>query len=488
MKCKFKSNVIVSALLVLALVLQTILIPTAAKTVSAEDNSDNPDPNFHIYIAFGQSNMEGNPPIEDEDLEIDEEHYLMMQTADGNAKREVGKWYPAVPPLANSNSNLSIADHFGRNVLALKQAENPDVKVGILVVAVAGSSIKGFDKDTYEGYYANEADWMKNIVKQYGGNPYQRIIDMAKLAQKDGVIKGIIMHQGETDAGDSQWANKVKKIYDDMIKDLDLGDNIPLLGGQLVRENANIAKLPTVSDNFYMISAEGLEGQADGLHFTSANNREFGKRYAEKMVEVEPQYTFGQPVYTWSADNKKVTAKRVCNELSYYVEEETVDVTETITKQATATETGTKVYTSKAFSNPAFTVQTKTETIPVVSGGTSAPTPTQAPVQTPVQTPTQAPISEATPEPTPAKPTASVGTLKLSSVKCKKNTKIITGKVSQKKATVKIKVGNKPVKRATVKGNVFTLKLSSKLKAKTKITITVSKKKYKTLKKAYIVK
>ena len=43
---------------------------------------------------------------------------------------------------------------------------------------------------------------------------------------------------------------------------------------------------------------------------------------------------------------------------------------------------------------------------------------------------------------------------------------------------VKIKVGKKPVKRATVKGNVFTLKLSSKLKAKTKITITVSKKKY----------
>ena len=146
MKCKLKRNIIVAASLVLALVLQTICVPTASKTVSAEDH---PDPNFHIYIAFGQSNMEGNPPIEDEDKVIDEEHYLMMQTADGNKNREVGQWYPAVPPLANSNSKLSIADHFGRNVLSLKQAENPDVKVGILVVAVAGSSIKGFDKDTY---------------------------------------------------------------------------------------------------------------------------------------------------------------------------------------------------------------------------------------------------------------------------------------------------------------------------------------------------
>ena len=294
MKCKFKRNIIVAASLVLALVLQTICVPTASKTVSAEDH---PDPNFHIYIAFGQSNMEGNPPIEDEDKVIDEEHYLMMQTADGNKNREVGQWYPAVPPLANSNSKLSIADHFGRNVLALKQSENPDVKVGILVVAVAGSSIKGFDKDTYKDYYAGEASWMQNIANQYGGNPYQRIIDMAKLAQKDGVIKGIIMHQGETDAGDSKWAEKVKKIYDDMITDLNLGDNIPLIGGQPVSENPNMAKLPEQSKNFYMLSSKGLQGQADGLHFTSASDREFGKRYAEKMVEVEPQYTYANPTY-----------------------------------------------------------------------------------------------------------------------------------------------------------------------------------------------
>lgn len=464
MKCKFKRNIIVAASLVLALVFQTICVPTASKTVSAEDH---PDPNFHIYIAFGQSNMEGNPPIEDEDKVIDEEHYLMMQTADGNKNREVGQWYPAVPPLANSNSKLSIADHFGRNVLALKQSENPDVKVGILVVAVAGSSIKGFDKDTYKDYYAGEASWMQNIANQYGGNPYQRIIDMAKLAQKDGVIKGIIMHQGETDAGDSKWAEKVKKIYDDMITDLNLGDNIPLIGGQPVSENPNMAKLPEQSKNFYMLSSKGLQGQADGLHFTSASDREFGKRYAEKMVEVEPQYTYANPTYEWSADNTKVTAKRVCNEYSYYVQEETVNVTTAITQQPTTTAAGTKVYTAK-FTNPAFAVQTKTETIPVLVA-TPAPTPTP----TPQVTQQEEPVAK---------------TLKLSAVKCKKRTKIISGKVSQKNATVKIKVGKKATKKATVKGNSFTLKLSYRLRAKTKIVITVSKKDYKTLKKAYIVK
>jgi hypothetical protein len=43
---------------------------------------------------------------------------------------------------------------------------------------------------------------MKNIVQGYGGNPYQYLVDMAKLAQKDGVIKGILLHQGESNAGD----------------------------------------------------------------------------------------------------------------------------------------------------------------------------------------------------------------------------------------------------------------------------------------------
>ena len=59
------------------------------------------------------------------------------------------------------------------------------------------------------------------------------------------------------------------------------------------------------------------------------------------MVEVEPQYTYANPTYEWSADNTKVTAKRVCNEYSYYVQKETVNVTAAITQQPTTTAAGT---------------------------------------------------------------------------------------------------------------------------------------------------
>jgi hypothetical protein len=50
---------------------------------------------------------------------------------------------------------------------------------------------------------------MKDIVNDYGGNPYQYLIDMAKQAQKYGVIKGVLLHQGESNSGDKEWPNKV---------------------------------------------------------------------------------------------------------------------------------------------------------------------------------------------------------------------------------------------------------------------------------------
>jgi hypothetical protein len=118
---------------------------------------------------------------------------------------------------------------------------------------------------------------------------------MAKKAQEDGVIKGIIFHQGETDAGDGNWPSAVKKVYDNIIKDLGLGSDIPFLAGEVLRSgvssgaNNNIAKLPQQSKNFYVVSSEGFNqalGDGQNVHFTSSEYRDFGKRYAEKMIEV----------------------------------------------------------------------------------------------------------------------------------------------------------------------------------------------------------
>src|ERR1019366_10085661 len=98
----------------------------------------------------------------------------------------------------------------------------PNIKVGIVNVGVAGCKIELFEKTNYESYASTAAPWMKTIIKTYDGNPYQHLVDMAKLAQKDGVIKGFLLHQGESNSGDKEWPNKVKRVYENLLKDLDL--------------------------------------------------------------------------------------------------------------------------------------------------------------------------------------------------------------------------------------------------------------------------
>jgi len=136
-----------------------------------------------------------------------------------------------------------------------------------------------------------------NIIKQYDGNPYQYLVDMAKRAQKDGVIKGILLHQGESNTGDKEWPNKVKGVYENLIRDLDLNaDETPLLAGEVVnadqhgacaRMNRIIDTLPETISNAYVISSAGCEAlPPEHLHFAPAGYRELGKRYGEKMLSV----------------------------------------------------------------------------------------------------------------------------------------------------------------------------------------------------------
>src|SRR5674476_1424343 len=69
----------------------------------------------------------------------------------------------------------------------------------ILLAILVLLNASAFSQNTnYESYISTQASWMKSIVKGYGDNPYGRLVEMAKLAQKDGVIKGILLHQGES--------------------------------------------------------------------------------------------------------------------------------------------------------------------------------------------------------------------------------------------------------------------------------------------------
>jgi hypothetical protein len=251
------------------------------------------DPNFYIFLCFGQSNMEGAGRIEEQDKTVDERFKVFEAVDAPNLDRKKGVWYTAVPPLCRARTGICPADYFGRTMVANLPK---NVRVGVVNVSVAGCKIELYDKDNFQTYAATAPGWMANIIKEYDGNPYQHLVDMAKLAQKDGVIKGILLHQGESNTNDKQWPEKVKGIYDNLLKDLDLKpESVPLLAGELVNADQNgacagmdkiIAELPKTIPNSYVISSARCPCRPDRLHFTAAGYREFGKRYGEKMLTI----------------------------------------------------------------------------------------------------------------------------------------------------------------------------------------------------------
>lgn len=194
------------------------------------------DPNFYIYLAIGQSNMVGQAPLTAQDS-IVSERFLNLTASDCDT-HPMGQWRKAVPPLARQWTKLGPTDYFGRTML-----ENlpKDKKVGTLLVAVDGCAIDMFHPQLTDPWVGkNLPDWQRNEINCYGGKPLERLVTLAKQAQKDGVIKGIILHQGETDAYNETWPQKVKEIYGYLLKELNLkAEDCPIIAGEPVGAEYN---------------------------------------------------------------------------------------------------------------------------------------------------------------------------------------------------------------------------------------------------------
>lgn len=251
------------------------------------------DPNFYIFLCFGQSNMEGAARIEEQDKSVDSRFQVLAAVDCADLGRTKGNWYPAVPPLCRCNNGLTPADYFGRTLVAQLPTK---IKVGVLNVAVGGCKIDLFNKNLYETYKTTAPGWMMGMINQYDGNPYGRFIEMAKIAQKSGVIKGILMHQGESNTNDTIWPTKVKAVYESMLVDLSLNANdVPLLAGEVVPAdqggvcasmNKIIDKLPETIPTAHVVSAAGCTDGPDNLHFNAEGYRELGRRYAAVMLPL----------------------------------------------------------------------------------------------------------------------------------------------------------------------------------------------------------
>ena len=270
------------------------------------------DPNFYIFLCFGQSNMEGNARPEAADLASPGSRFLLMPAVDFPATdqrpaRKMGEWCEASAPLCRPNTGLTPADWFGRTLVA----SLPDnIKIGVIHVAIGGIDIKGFLPDSIKEYAEKKAPgWMKGMLAAYDNNPYKRLVELAKKAQKDGVIKGILMHQGETNTGDPKWAGMVKQVYESLCGDLQLKpEEVNLYVGNIVQAGGKgvcigckkqIDELPQTIHTCQVISSDDCSNGPDRLHFDAAGYRELGCRYGEavaRQLGFEPKRPQNMPV------------------------------------------------------------------------------------------------------------------------------------------------------------------------------------------------
>ncbi|MCA9236803.1 MAG: hypothetical protein KDA44_15110 [Planctomycetales bacterium] len=252
------------------------------------------DPDFYVFLCFGQSNMEGFPGIVDEDRgPVDDRFQLLAAVDFPELRRKQGGWSQAVPPLCRPEAGLCPADYFGRTLV---ERLPPKIRVGVVNVSVGGCKIELFDKTGYESHASQAPAWMVSTINAYGGNPYGRLVEMARVAQKRGVVKGILLHQGESNTNDKQWPAKVKGVYQNLLNDLDLNAaEVPLIVGELVSAeaggacasmNAMIRQLPRTIPTARVVSSEDCDGLPDHLHFTPRGYRELGKRYADVMLPL----------------------------------------------------------------------------------------------------------------------------------------------------------------------------------------------------------
>lgn len=261
-----------------------LALPLAASAAEARP--------WHIYLLFGQSNMAGGAATEAADRVVNPRVKVLAYTNCSGKGQTFNNWYNAAPHLHGCGDGLGPGDWFAKTM-----ADSfPLDTIGLLPAAIPGVDIAFFMKDVIS---TRRSEFSIPPDNKTYNSAYPLMVDKIRIAQKKGVLKGILFHQGEADWRDSArktWVGKVKGIVDNLKKDVNIGD-VPFLAGELRYDgccgahNTYVAELAKALPKGYVVSAKDLEKANDNYHFTAKGYREFGKRYAAAMLKAMPPST-----------------------------------------------------------------------------------------------------------------------------------------------------------------------------------------------------
>jgi hypothetical protein len=231
---------------------------------------------FHLFLLVGQSNMAGRGVVASQD-KTPHARVLMLNQA--------GEWVPAIDPLHFDKPSV-VGVGLGRTFGIEIAKANPDVTIGLIPCAVGGSPV-----DT----------WRPGVFyPPTKSHPWDDAMRRAKLALQAGTLKGILWHQGESDAN-AQLAPKYEAKLHDLIGRLRTELNspdVPFIAGQLGRfADSPWNEFKTQVDHVHrnlprtvrraaFVNSEGLNHKGDKVHFDAESYREFGRRYAQAYLAI----------------------------------------------------------------------------------------------------------------------------------------------------------------------------------------------------------
>ncbi len=233
-----------------------------------------PKEDVWIFIMAGQSNMAGRGSVEPTDTLINSRVFTLNSSGELIYAQEPLHWYE--PDLTGLDCGMS----FARTLL---DGIPEDKKILLVPTAIGGSSMNQWLLDqTHRG-----VPLLTNFRKQ------------VHSARQYGIIKGILWHQGESDASTEGIAGhylnlkQLFGIFREEVNDLALPVFIAELGSFSEHDelwqgiNKVFSQYVNSDANSYLIKTGDLSCKEDLIHFDSKSQREMGRRFAEKFLSQQ---------------------------------------------------------------------------------------------------------------------------------------------------------------------------------------------------------